>query len=372
MMMKGKDKRVTIKEVAKRAGVSTGTVSRFIGKSGYVGPESKERIARAIRELHYVPSTTARNMINNNSQIIGIAVPEINNPFLADLVVRIEAGLSKKNYSIMLCNTGYNTRKTENFIDDLIMRNADGIVMIATNISDEKTLGKIKKFIHGVIVGQKILNFDSINFDDNKSAYDIATHLIGLGHRKIACIGFHINSSQTIERREGVKRALDDHDIPVRYEYFMGYDGTEIRTPEYDDAKNAGYVYSKCLLELDEPPTAIVAINDFYAIGAYEAICEKGLKVGEDISVTGFDDISMAKFMTPSLTTVNCSTQTMANLAVEFLMRKIFGDADGDETERTFLLPSDIILRESTKPPVIKSQKSLLRNQVVDSYLKLC
>ena len=347
--MATREKRITIKDVAILAGVSTGTVSRFIRNDGYVGEGSKSRIAKAIHDLHFIPSATARSMINHDSRIIGIAVPEINNPFLADLVVRIEAGLSRKNYSIMLCNTGYNSQKTENFIHDLIMRHGDGIIMIATQVSDRKTLEKINMFMHGVIVGQKIPFFDSINFNDRKAAYDIAYHMIEHGHKRIACIGFHINASQTIERRDGVSLALSDNGIPARAEYMMGYDGSGSPGME-NDARNVGYVYTKMLLDLPEPPTAIIAINDFYAIGAYEAIAEHGLKVGEDMAVSGFDDISIAKFMMPPLTTVKCDTHSMANLAVDILMRKIYeGGEKENEGEKNFTLPSDIMLRESTE-----------------------
>ena len=272
--MATRDKRITIKDVAALAGVSTGTVSRFIRNDGYVGEESKSRIAKAIQDLHYIPSTTARSMINHDSRIIGIAVPEINNPFLADLVVRIEAGLSRKNYSIMLCNTGYSTQKTENFINDLIMRHSGGIIMIATRVSDKETLEKISMFMHGVIVGQKIPHFDSINFNDRKAAYDIAEYLIGKGHKNIACIGFHINATQTIERRDGVLLALSDNGISARAEYMMGYDGSESAGMENDGARNIGYVYTKMLLALDEPPTAISSptFSPCSAIASYAPI----------------------------------------------------------------------------------------------------
>jgi LacI family transcriptional regulator len=345
-----RDKRITIKDVAVWAGVSVGTVSRYIRNDGYVGTESKKKIASAIHELHFFPSASARGMINRDSGIIGIAVPEINNPFLADLVVKIESGLSRKNYSIMLCNTGYSTQKTEHFINDLIMRHADGIIMIATHISDKNVLEKINMFMRGVIVGQKLPRFDSIIFDDRKSAYDIAEHIIGFGHRRIACIGFHINAPQTVERRDGVIGALRDNCVPVCPGYMMGYDGSA--SPKFeDDSRNAGYLYTRILLGLRNPPSAIIAINDFYAVGAYEAISEKGLKVGEDIAVAGFDDISIAKFMMPPLTTVRCDTQAMASLTVEILMKKISGDSS-EKTGRqeiNLTLPSDIILRESTK-----------------------
>jgi DNA-binding LacI/PurR family transcriptional regulator len=348
--MKIRNKRITIKDVALSAGVSIGTVSRFIRNRGYVGEGAKGKIAAAIRELQYVPSAAARSMINKDSQIIGIAVPEINNPFLADLVVKIEAGLSRKNYSIMMCNTGYSCVKIERFIDDLIMRDADGVVMVATQ-GTPQILEKMKAFMHGVMVGRKTSNFDSIDFDDRKAAYDVASYLIGLGHERIACIGFHVNAPQTIDRRDGVAAALEDRGIQARREYMIGEDGASRPKMESVEARNVGYVYSRWLLELPEPPTAIIAINDFYAIGAYEAIIEKGLRVGKDVSVTGFDDISIAKFLTPSLTTVKYDTKVMAELAVEILTRKITEESDSDSAGRSFTLPSNIALRESAKSP---------------------
>jgi LacI family transcriptional regulator len=154
-----------------------------------------------------------------------------------------------------------------------------------------------------------------------------------------------------MERRDGVLRALSENGIPARAEFMMGYVGTENRDMENGDARNAGYVYTKMLLELPESPTAIIATNDFYAIGAYEAISEHGFKVGKDIAVSGFDDISIAKFMMPPLTTVRCDTRSMANLAIDILMRKIYGDGEKEndsESERNFTLPSEIMLREST------------------------
>ncbi len=353
------NRRVTIKDVAKAAGVSTGTVSRFISNTGYVSSESREKIEKAISDLHFIPNSTARSMINKKSQIVGVAVPEINNPFLADLVVKIEACLSKRNYSILLCNTGYNTQKTESFIDDLIMRNAEGVILIATDISSKKTLEKIHRFLHGVSVGQKILNFDSINFADYKSAYDLTNYLMDIGHEKIACIGFNVNASQTVERLDGVLSALKDRGLPVHEEYMI----------ESSSGENSGYVCAKKILELEDVPTAIIAINDFYAIGAYEAIYEAGLMVGEDISVVGFDDIGMAKFISPSLTTVNCNTRDMAEIAADLLMEKIKSGNYNSSEGKEVVLPSQIILRDSTKSTKNKKKTLLTNGQIYTTIL---
>jgi LacI family transcriptional regulator len=334
-------KRVTIKDVAQHAGVSIGTVSRFIGKSGYVGKESRARIEKAIKLLHYMPNTTARSMINKRSNIIGIAVPEVNNPFLADLYVRVEALLYDNNYSIMFCNTGYRQDKLELFVDDLIMRNAEGLMLLATDVHDGRILDKIRRFIHGVSVGQRILNFDCVNFDDHKNSYELTGFLIRNGHSKIACIGFNKYVAQTMARMWAVREALEANGLPVREEYMMEFDY------QYEEGDNSGYISTKKLLELPDPPTAIVSINDFNAIGAYEAIFEKGLVAGKDISVTGYDDIGMARVMNPPLTTVKCDMASMARLTADMLLKRIRNDGGEEKTGRDIILPSAIMLRGS-------------------------
>lgn len=352
MQMEKKNRRVTIKDVARSSGFSIGTVSRYLGNSGYVSSEAKNKIEDAIHELHYVPNAAARSMINQQSRIVGILVPEINNPFLADLVVRIESRLSKQNYSIMLCNTGYSISKAETFIDDLAMRNAEGLILVSTDISDAMVLEKIKRFMFGVSVGQKILNFDSINFNDYKAAYDITKHLIKLGHKTIGCVGFNVNATQTVDRLDGVMTAIRDSGLTINEKYMLGRDYTEDNKLNNGLGENGGYICAKQLLELKEPPSAIVAINDFYAIGAYEAAYEKGLEIGRDISITGFDDIAIAKFMTPALTTVHCDTNMMAELAVGLLLQKISESTlheSRHEEGKDFVLPAEIMIRQSTK-----------------------
>ena len=346
--MKKNEKRVTIKDVAQRAGISIGTVSRYISNRGYVGAEAREKIEKAIEELHYVPNAVARSMINKKSQIIGVAVPEINNPFLADLVVRIESALSKRNYSIMLCNTRYEATKIETFVDDLIMRNAEGIILVSTDVSKKNVMTSIRRFMYGVSVGQRLPEFDCINFNDFEAACEITSHMIELGHERIACMGFSKNASQTMERLYGTIHTLEHNRIPIQSEYLLGYDEIVTLMDGEDSSGNQGYVWAKYLLGLENPPTAIFAINDFYAMGAYEAAYERGLKVGKDISISGFDDINIAKFMTPPLTTVHCDAKEMASCAVDLLMNKI--DSEDDETKEweKVSLKAKFIARKST------------------------
>ncbi|MEG1011309.1 MAG: LacI family DNA-binding transcriptional regulator [Ruthenibacterium sp.] len=338
-------KRYTIKDVAKVAGTSTGTVSRYISNKGYVSQEARDKIEMAIEQLQYIPNTAARNMVNRKSKLVGVAVPEINNPFLADLMVRIESSLCKRGYSVMLCNTGFDAEKTSTFINDLIMRDAEGIILAASDISctDSTLARKINHFMAGVSVGQKIPDFDCINFPDMQIATDMTEYLVSMGHKEIACIAFNDVSTQTIIRKEGVIQTLKRHGLPVRPSFFVGFE----EGFHYVPGENGGYLCARKLLEQRPWPTAIVAINDHYAIGAYKAATEKGLCVGEDISIVGFDNIDLARFISPALTTVNCDTYAMAELAADLLHQKICGNYGMESRE--IILPAQIVYRNSVK-----------------------
>lgn len=339
-----KKKRVTIKDVAVEAGVSIGTVSRYIRNSGYVSETSKVKISKAIADLSYIPNASARNMISRKSKIVGIAVPEINNPFLANLVIRLEEGLSQKGYSVMLCNTGFNMDKASAFIDDLIMRDAEGIILAAMDIicSDIELVNKINYYMCGISVGQKIINFDSINYAERKMAYEMTEYLIRMGHTEIACIAFNKYAFQTIERKAGYMQAIMDYNLPLREEYMVGFDGTL----DYVVGENGGYICAKKVLENERHPTAIIAINDFYATGAYQAAKEKGLVIGKDISIVGFDNIELSGLVAPPLTTVDCDVGKMAEHAVRLLDERIRGERDKTAVQE-IILPSEPVYRDS-------------------------
>jgi LacI family transcriptional regulator len=325
------NKRITIKDVAQYAGVSFGTVSRFINQKGYVGAESRSKIEKAIEELHYFPNSTARSMVSRKSNIVGVAVPEINNPFLADLVVKIEECLIREKYSMMLCNTQYKQAKIEPFVDDLIMRGAEGLILVSSNVTNENVINNISRYLTVISVGQHVGNFDCVKFTDYKSAYELTKYMIENGHKRISFIGYHPNASQTMERLNGYKDALKNAGIKVRKEYLVKAQG--------------GYKDAQTLLNLSDRPTAMMAVNDFYALNAYSAIEDAGLIVGSDVSVVAFDDISFARQVSPALTTVRCDTQQMANMATYLLFQNINSGKRTSAAE--VILPSEVVIRNS-------------------------
>lgn len=334
--MNNEKKRVTIIDVAKYAKVSTGTVSRTINNSGYVGEKTRERIEEAIKKLNFVPNAAARSMISKKSSIIGVAVPEINNPWLADLVVRIESCLSHQNYSVLLCNTQYKTSKIRSFVDDMIMRNVEGVIFVASHITDKDILRKLQTYMNTVSIGEHVGNSDTILFDDERAAYELTKHLINMGHTKISIIGFNENAEQTMIRVAGFKKAMEENGLEVPPEYMVSSEANE----------NSGYMCAKKLLSAAVPPTAIIAINDFYAVHAYAAITEEGKKVGRDVSVVGFDDIMFARLISPALTTVHYDTKGIAQMAASMLTEKIAGKTD---VTREINMSATVILRESAQ-----------------------
>lgn len=338
-------KRFTIKDVAEASGVSTGTISRYLNSSGYVSQEAQKKIEKAIEEMQYLPSAAARNMVNRKSGLVGIAVPEINNPFLGDLMAKIEACLSKLGYSVMLCNTAFDAGKTEKFINDLIMRNAEGVVLASVDLSwtGDQLLQKINRFMAGVSVGQKLPNFDSVNYADFELERQVTEYLISMGHRDIACIAYTEHALPTIQRKNGVAAVMEEYGLPIRPEWFVGFTDEFPAIP----SKNGGYVCAQKLLSGKNRPTAVIAINDYSALGAYRAIAEQGLNVGEDISVVGFDNIEMSRFIYPALTTVNCDTSEIAHVTTELLHGRITGKRFDKPQE--IILPAQIIYRDSVK-----------------------
>lgn len=338
-------KRFTIKDVAVASGVSTGTVSRYLNSNGYVSQEAQEKIEKAIKEMQYLPSAAARNMVNRKSGLVGIAVPEVNNPFLGDLMAKIEACLSRLGYSVMLCSTAFDAAKTEKFVNDLIMRNAEGVVLASVDLSwtGDELLQKINRFMAGVSVGQKLPNFDSVNYADFELERDVTEYLISMGHRDIACIAYTEHARPTIHRRDGVIEALKRHGLPVQPQRFVGFHA-DFPTIA---GENGGYVCAKRLFSGDTWPTAVIAINDYSALGAYRAIVEKGLRVGEDVSVVGFDNIEMSRFTYPALTTVNCDTAELARVTTELLHSRMTGQSFREPRE--IILPAQIVYRDSVK-----------------------
>lgn len=333
------EKPLTIRDISRLSNMSIGTVSRVINNSGAVSHASRKKVEEVIRRTDFQPNTAARSMVSKKSEIVGILVPEISNPFLASLVEFLEVALAGNGLSIMLCNTGYRYENISHFLNNLVRRNADGVFFVASDLLDEEHIERIRQKLNVVLINSAFGGFDSVNVTDWQSSFKMTEYLIAMGHARIACMGYNNASITTMNRYQGYCDAMKKHGLPLEEQLQRPSDSVS------GGVRNRGYILTKELLELNEPPTAIFAINDYYAINAYFAAKEKGLQVGRDISIVGFDDVNIAQLVNPALTTVRCSLETMTELATDLMMKKIRGEASAGP--KAIQLTGELVKRDS-------------------------
>jgi LacI family transcriptional regulator len=332
-------KKVTINDIAKMAGVSKATVSRVINKSKYVSPEIYERVMKVIKETEYNPSSIARSLVSKETKIIGLLTPDISNPFYSELVKGMVEVANKYDYNILLCNSFFQTNKEAEFLKILSDKEVDGIIFMTNEITEKhkEFFRKYKKPV--VTVNRKFWGFNipNVDIDNFKAAYDATEYLIKLNHKRIAIIRAPLDDETSgVTRFEGYRKALRDYEIPF----------DEGLVKEGNFKANTGYKAMEEFLKLDNPPTAVFCVNDEMACGAVRCIIEKGLRVPDDISVVGFDDIPLASLFIPSITTVSQPIYDMGVLAMELICRMI----KGEQVEvKTYILPHKLVVRQSTK-----------------------
>ena len=337
---------VTIKDIAAMAGVSVGTVSRVINDKEYVAPATKKRILKCIKETGYNPSVAARSLNKSPTNLIGVVVPEISNPFLSELFVSIEHILSKKGYALLLCNTEHHKSKFKQFINDLAQWNAYGFLIISVE-PDAQDIAKLQEQgMNAVTIFVKTNVFDYVCVTESQGMFDITEHLISKGHDRIAYVGLSSELSTMGERFDGYKTAMEKHGLALNKKHMAIHEG---RADEGFDSTQKSYEATRTMLGAADPPTAFIYANDHYAINGYMAIAESGLQVGKDIAVAGFDNIPISKLLMPPLSTVAYDTITMAELASDMVIRKKSGAGGSATNPKRVLLPTTLIVRQSTE-----------------------
>lgn len=329
--------KVTIKDIARLAGVSTTTVSRIINnKYDSVGEETKEKVLNLIKELNYKPSSIARSMVTKKTKTIGLILPDISNSFFPNLARGIEDYSISKGYSALLCNSDNNLEKENLYIDTLIEKNVDGIIITTSYTWSEESFKKIRDNGIPLVVLDRINNSNDIYNVYTKStdgAYSAIKYLIENNHRKIGCITGPLEFEISNLRLEGYKKALKDSGINYAEEYVR----------EADFKIELG---KKCALDLlrETDVTAVFACNDMMAIGVYQACKELKLKIPKDISVVGFDNIDISELVNPPLTTVNQNMYSMGKEAAKMLIN-IIEDLEVEEKNKE--LKAELVIRES-------------------------
>lgn len=331
---------VTIFEVAKHAGVSYGTVSRVINDSKHVKPETRERVQAAMLELGYVANRQARGLAGGSSQTVGVLVPDLGTGYIGEIMRGIDAELSLANYDLMLYTTHRTTTKEASHIASLVRGMADGLLLVLPrNPTDYIGLLTERNFPFVLIDHQGTgKSCPAVGATNWQGAYNATEYLLKLGHERIGFITGSMDLGGAVDRLDGYKAAL--HTSHIRFDASLVYEGTFFQ-PD-------GFAGANALLDLPVPPSAIFSSNDVMAMGAMDAVRSRGLRIPEDISILGFDDIPQAALVHPALTTVRQPLEQMGRVATLMLLDML---KDRENVSSRIELPTELVIRESTASP---------------------
>jgi len=326
----------TIRDVAEEAGVSIATVSRVLNKQVSVSPATRVKVEKAIEQLNYQPNYLGRNLRRAETKIILVILQNISNPFYSKVVEGIEDLGHKHGYNIMICNTDSESERERSYLDLLVNRLVDGVILMEPEINSQE-LSQIGNDFPVVQCCEYIEGTDvpHISIDNVEAGYTAINHLIKLGHTRIGMISGYNRLLSAMQREEGYKQALKDAGL----EYIQDL----IKYGSY--GFTGGLRATKELLQMKNTPTAIFAISDITAIGAIRAIKEEGLKIPEDIAVVGFDNTSIASMYDPQVTTISQPRYDLGKISMEMLLDLINKEP---VTLREVYLEHELIIREST------------------------
>jgi LacI family transcriptional regulator len=335
--------KITINEIAEKAGVSKATVSRVINNSKPVSEEVKKRVLGIIEDTNFKPSLVARNLALNKSHLIGIIIPDLSNPVFSRIISGIESAIRESDYSLIITATDFKFEKKCKNIEILKEKGVDGLILIS---DDENDSIDFFKNIHKPIVMLGSNPVDSsipvVNIDNFSAAKCATELLIRLGHRQIGMIRGPLSDTQSGKARYlGFKQALESKEL---FNEEFVYEGRY--------SFEHGYKAMKELMSKEIPTTGVFCANDLMAVGAIRCAIDMGYKIPEDISIIGFDDVDIARMYTPSLTTVSQPFEQQGVVAVKILLDMIISNPNSntvkDTTKKLNELPFRIIQREST------------------------
>lgn len=340
MAKKAVPSKVTIVEVAEKAGVSLGTVSRVMNNDSHVAPETRERVSAVMREMGYVANRQARGLKGSRTHVIGVLAPDLGTGYIGEILHGIDSELGLNQFDLMLFTTHRTAVKEANYVANMVQGMVDGLlVVLPRNPADYTGTLTSRNFPFVLIDHQGTGNpCPAVGATNWQGGYNATEYLIKLGHQRIGFITGSMDLGAAIDRLEGYKSALRVHHIAVEPQLI--YEGTFFQ-PD-------GYAGGSALLDLDHPPTAIFASNDVMAMGVMDAIRSRGLRVPEDVSIIGFDDIPQAAMVRPALTTVRQPLEEMGRLATQMLIDQL---KNPEKEFGRIELPTQLIVRDSTSSP---------------------
>ncbi len=347
-----------IRDVAKRARVSTATVSRTVNQVMTVDAQLAKRVWKAIAELGYYPNRQARALVSGRSRVFGLIVSEITNPFFPEIVQTFETLAVEKNYDILLTSTIHDPRRMELAVRRMIEGRVDGVAILTFGMEDE--LLNHLRFrnlpLVFVDVGPKASRVSNIRVDYVHGIRQAVQHLAAMKHQQIGFVSGPLKLKSAVARRDAFEGSMREIGLQVRPEFIV----------QGDHRLEGGKLALQKLYELSEQPTALLCSNDMTAIGVMRQAFEFGISIPRQLSVIGFDDTRLADFMTPPLTTIQMSQTELARLAFEALYKEVQRKTPSPNGTE-FTLRTQLILRSSTSfpPAVPRISRSTVRNDVM-------
>ncbi|MBR0596509.1 LacI family DNA-binding transcriptional regulator [Sinanaerobacter chloroacetimidivorans] len=324
-----------IKLIARKAGVSISTVSRVMNGSKPVSPELKKRVCDAVEQMNYKPNSIARSLILNKTNLIGVVVPDVSDSFHSKLLSGIEECAASADYGVIICNVYRSLEKQQKYLNLMLERHVDAIILL--HETSEEDLSKFQKNSKTPLIFASVpvegVSIPFVGIDEVAAAQDATNYLIENGHDRIGLIHGE-GIALGILRKEGYCRALGAKNISVNQDYIIQ------STCSIAD----GYHAMEQMMQLTVPPTAVFCVSDEIAVGALDYILDHGMRVPEDVSLIGFDDIDLSQVVRPKLTTVHQPIQEIGIEAAKLAITLIEGK---DEEITPMILKHSIVERES-------------------------
>ena len=332
-------KNVTIKDIAKAANVSYSTVSRALSGSPEISADTRERILQICKEMNYTANTVARAMVMKSTKLLGLILTGVNNPFMSELAYHIDRQARARGYNIILCNSSRNLEQERELFELMIGRQVDGVMIFPSGPESYESLGPYLPRIPTVFIGENLREVPEsyVSVDNHKGAYIGVQYLYDLGHRDILYFGRRRGSTTHQLRAEGYAAACKDLGLTPQY-CNNAFPLTSIKY---------GYQLAKQLFIQERNYTAIFAATDTNALGIMQAAEERGIRIPEDISLLGFDNIRDSGLPRIELTTIEQPKKMMASVAVDSLLDKIQSELSG--YSHRILMPT-LIERSSCAP----------------------
>ncbi len=328
---------VTIREVARRAGVSVATVSRVLNNSGPASEAARHRIHAAAAELRYTPHGAARSLITRKTRTLGVLLPDIYGDFFSEVIRGIDQAVRTHDHHLLVSGSHNDTAEIEAALQAMRGR-VDGLIVMSPGIDAPALAANLPENLPVVLLNCRPhgSSFDTLNIDNFAGAYAVTRHLVAVhGHRCVALIKGAERNYDAQERLRGYRAALEESGAECSQSWEIAGDFTE----------SAGYAAVAGILELKPRPTAIFAANDAMAIGALSALREAGMRVPEDLAIVGFDDIPITRYVSPPLTSIQVAISEFGTRAVEQLMRA--SAAKNQHPRQQQILPTTLVVRRS-------------------------